>query len=279
MTDTSPPPPPARRRRAGAVSSGRPPLGNRAAAARARREADGAGGVRVVGGAAIGPRPRRHPGRGSRARTPGPRATCTPRCWCSAPAPAATPPRSAPPTSARQVVMVDSRGPLGGVCLNVGCIPSQSPAARRQGHRRNQGDDPRRAGLPRPHHRPGCPARLERRRRHPAHRRPHRPGQTTQSPNPGRHRHLHLTEHALRRRPGRLHHHRVASTPRSSPPAPNRCTLPFIPHDDPRVIDSTGALDLEHIPERLLVLGGGIIGLEMATRLLRTRHRRSRWSS
>ena len=42
-------------------------------------------------------------------------------------------------------------------------------------------------------------------------------------------------------------------------------TLPFIPHDDPRVIDSTGALDLDDIPERLLVLGGGIIGLEMAT--------------
>jgi dihydrolipoamide dehydrogenase len=41
--------------------------------------------------------------------------------------------------------------------------------------------------------------------------------------------------------------------------------LPFIPHDDPRVIDSTGALDLADIPERLLVLGGGIIGLEMAT--------------
>ena len=41
-------------------------------------------------------------------------------------------------------------------------------------------------------------------------------------------------------------------------------TLPFIPHDDPRVIDSTGALDLDNIPERLLVLGGGIIGLEMA---------------
>jgi dihydrolipoamide dehydrogenase len=41
--------------------------------------------------------------------------------------------------------------------------------------------------------------------------------------------------------------------------------LPFIPHDDPRVIDSTGALELEDIPERLLVLGGGIIGLEMST--------------
>src|SRR6056297_2542462 len=40
--------------------------------------------------------------------------------------------------------------------------------------------------------------------------------------------------------------------------------LPFIPHDDPRVIDSTGALELKDIPERMLVLGGGIIGLEMA---------------
>ncbi len=40
--------------------------------------------------------------------------------------------------------------------------------------------------------------------------------------------------------------------------------LPFIPHDDPRVMDSTDALALEDIPERLLVIGGGIIGLEMA---------------
>lgn len=42
-------------------------------------------------------------------------------------------------------------------------------------------------------------------------------------------------------------------------------TLPFIPHDDPRVIDSTGALELEDIPGKMLVLGGGIIGLEMGT--------------
>jgi dihydrolipoyl dehydrogenase len=42
-------------------------------------------------------------------------------------------------------------------------------------------------------------------------------------------------------------------------------TLPFIPSADPRVIDSTGALDLGEVPRRLLILGGGIIGLEMAT--------------
>ena len=41
--------------------------------------------------------------------------------------------------------------------------------------------------------------------------------------------------------------------------------LPFIPWDDPRVMDSTAALALRSIPKRLLVVGGGIIGLEMAT--------------
>ncbi len=41
--------------------------------------------------------------------------------------------------------------------------------------------------------------------------------------------------------------------------------LPFLPHSDPRVIDSTGGLALDSIPERFLVIGGGIIGLEMAT--------------
>ncbi len=40
--------------------------------------------------------------------------------------------------------------------------------------------------------------------------------------------------------------------------------LPFIPHDDPRVMDSTDALELAEIPKRMLVIGGGIIGLEMA---------------
>jgi dihydrolipoamide dehydrogenase len=40
--------------------------------------------------------------------------------------------------------------------------------------------------------------------------------------------------------------------------------LPFLP-EDPRIIDSTGALELENIPEKMLVIGGGIIGLEMAT--------------
>ena len=41
--------------------------------------------------------------------------------------------------------------------------------------------------------------------------------------------------------------------------------IPGFPHDDPRVIDSSGALALEEVPPRLLIVGGGIIGLEMAT--------------
>ena len=41
--------------------------------------------------------------------------------------------------------------------------------------------------------------------------------------------------------------------------------LPGFPWDDPRVMDSTDALDLQDVPKQLLVVGGGIIGLEMAT--------------
>ncbi|EDM83630.1 dihydrolipoyl dehydrogenase [Limnobacter sp. MED105] len=40
--------------------------------------------------------------------------------------------------------------------------------------------------------------------------------------------------------------------------------LPFVP-EDPRIVDSTGALELPFIPKRMLIIGGGIIGLEMAT--------------
>jgi dihydrolipoamide dehydrogenase len=41
--------------------------------------------------------------------------------------------------------------------------------------------------------------------------------------------------------------------------------IPGLPYDDDRLMDSTGALELADIPRRLLVIGGGIIGLEMAT--------------
>jgi len=41
--------------------------------------------------------------------------------------------------------------------------------------------------------------------------------------------------------------------------------LPFLPKDDPRIVTSTGALELRQKPEKMLVVGGGIIGLEMGT--------------
>ena len=40
--------------------------------------------------------------------------------------------------------------------------------------------------------------------------------------------------------------------------------LPFIP-EDPRIVDSTGALELRQVPQKMLIIGGGIIGLEMGT--------------
>ncbi|WP_312264579.1 dihydrolipoyl dehydrogenase [Rivihabitans pingtungensis] len=40
--------------------------------------------------------------------------------------------------------------------------------------------------------------------------------------------------------------------------------LPFIPQD-PRIVDSTGALELKSVPKKMLIIGGGIIGLEMGT--------------
>ena len=40
--------------------------------------------------------------------------------------------------------------------------------------------------------------------------------------------------------------------------------LPFLP-DDPRIVDSTGALELKEVPKKMLIVGGGIIGLEMGT--------------
>ena len=41
--------------------------------------------------------------------------------------------------------------------------------------------------------------------------------------------------------------------------------IPGFPYDDPRLMDSTGALELQDVPKRMLIIGGGIIGLEMAT--------------
>ena len=93
---------------------------DRSARARRRRSAQS--------GAARKPRrPRRRPP--LRPRFPAhrsPRATTTPMSWCSGPARAATPRLSAQPTSGKKVVLIERYADLGGVCLNVGCIPSKA---------------------------------------------------------------------------------------------------------------------------------------------------------
>jgi dihydrolipoamide dehydrogenase len=69
------------------------------------------------------------------------------------------------------------------------------------------------------------------------------------------------------------HHLQVTGNDRTNVVAFRQCiiaagsesaVIPGLP-DDPRIIDSTGALELNELPERILVVGGGIIGLEMAT--------------
>ena len=166
----------------------------------------------------------------------------------------------------KQVIMIDSRGPLGGVCLNVGCIPSKAllHAAKVIAETKEMAEHGVSFGAPT--HRPGRAARLE--------------GRSVVTRLTGG-----LTGLAKQRKVTTVVGHRHGSPRRTwsrSPAADGSTstvsfdqaiiaagsepvTLPFVPHDDPRVIDSTGALELDGIPERLLVLGGGIIGLEMAT--------------
>ena len=65
---------------------------------------------------------------------------------------------------------------------------------------------------------------------------------------------------------------RSPSSTRSSRPDRVPTPLPGLSIDSPRVMDSTGALDLPDVPKSLLVVGGGYIGLELGTRLRRARH-------
>ena len=164
----------------------------------------------------------------------------------------------------RKVVMVDSRGPLGGVCLNVGCIPSKAllHAAKVIAETKEMSGHGLSFAAPTidldalRSWKDGVVNRL----------------------TGG------LTGLAKQRKVTTVVGTGTFTSPNMlSVAAPDGSTstvsfdsaiiaagsepvaLPFVPHDDPRVIDSTGALDLTDIPERLLVLGGGIIGLEMAT--------------
>jgi dihydrolipoamide dehydrogenase len=160
------------------------------------------------------------------------------------------------------VTLVERHSRLGGVCLNVGCIPSKAllHAARVLSDAREAADMGIDFGEPR--------IDLDALRS--------ATGATVERLTGG------LAGLARRRKvrvvhgTGRFtspHELEVETTDGAESIAFEHCIIaagsepariPGLP-DDPRVMDSTGALALEEVPERLLVIGGGIIGLEMAT--------------
>jgi dihydrolipoamide dehydrogenase len=164
----------------------------------------------------------------------------------------------------KQVVLVDRRVTLGGVCLNIGCIPSKAllHAAKVIAETREMGEHGLAFGEPR--------VEIDRLR---AWKESVVKRLTTGLAGLARQRKVTVIQGSGRFiSPNQLE---VETADRGrmvvgfeqaivacgSEPV----TLPFIPHQDPRVIDSTGALELADVPRRLLVLGAGIIGLEMAT--------------
>ncbi len=164
----------------------------------------------------------------------------------------------------QQVVLVDQRPTLGGVCLNVGCIPSKAllHAARVIAETREMAGHGLRFGDPDIDldtlrgWKDGVVSRL-----------------TGGLGGLARQRKVQVV-----RGTGKfVSPHQVAVTGEDGTvtgvgfdqaiiaAGSEPVRLPFLPADDPRVLDSTSALDLAIVPRRLLVIGGGIIGLEMAT--------------
>lgn len=164
----------------------------------------------------------------------------------------------------KQVVMVDSRGPLGGVCLNVGCIPSKALLHAAKVIAETKEMSAHGVSFTAPtididalrswkdgvvERLTGGLAGLAKQRK------------VTTVVGTGKFTSANTLEVTAADGSTSTITFEQAIVAAGSEPV----RLPFVPHDDPRVIDSTGALDLDDIPRRLLVLGGGIIGLEMAT--------------
>ncbi|MFN2378383.1 MAG: dihydrolipoyl dehydrogenase [Candidatus Binatia bacterium] len=160
-----------------------------------------------------------------------------------------------------QVVLVDDRATLGGVCLNVGCIPSKTllhaaSVVEQAAAMASRGIvfDPPRIDLPALKawkekvvaKLTGGLAALARQRKVEV----VRGAAKLAGPN--------LLEVTADGASQRIRFEQCILAAGSRP-----ASLPFLP-DDPRVMDSTGALELASSSGRLLVIGGGIIGLEMA---------------
>ena len=164
----------------------------------------------------------------------------------------------------KQVVMIDSRGPLGGVCLNVGCIPSKAllHAAKVIAETKEMSGNGLAFAAPTVDldalrgwkqsvvdRLTGGLSGLAKQRN------------VTTVVGTGKFTSPNMVEVTADDGSTSTVSFEQAIIAAGSEPV----TLPFVPHDDPRVINSAGALELDGIPERLLILGGGIIGLEMAT--------------
>ena len=164
-----------------------------------------------------------------------------------------------------QVTLVDPAANPGGVCLYRGCIPSKAllhvaKVINEAQHAAAWGIDVRRA-----EDRPRQAARLQGQGRHAADR---RLGQVAKlrkiSYIQGTAafldaRTLDIDESGRHDRARSTFEHAIIAT--GSRPA----TVPGLSIDSPRVMDSTGALDLPDIPKSLLVVGGGYIGLELGS--------------
>ncbi len=163
----------------------------------------------------------------------------------------------------QSTVLVERYAPLGGVCLNVGCIPSKAllHAARVIDEAAHAGDFGVEFGKPKidlaklrayrekvvAQMNGGLAAMAKQRK-------------LTVMTGAGRFDSPHelVVETADGSRRVRFRHAIIAAGSRA-------VKLPGFPWDDPRMMDSTDALELADIPRSLLVVGGGIIGLEMAS--------------
>ncbi len=177
--------------------------------------------------------------------------------------PAATLQRSAPPISARQVVLVERYPVLGGVCLNVGCIPSKAllHAARVISEAEEMSHFGIAFGKPRieiAKLRDWKDGVVDKSIRGLTGLAKQRKVQVVQGV--GKFTSSHMIEVKTADGVKKVSFDIAIIAAGSSV-----ARIPGFPYDDPRLMDSTGALKLEDVPKRLLVIGGGIIGLEMAT--------------
>ena len=170
-----------------------------------------------------------------------------------------------------KVVLVERYATLGGVCLNVGCIPSKAllhvaAVMDEVSHFESLG-----VSFGKPAGRPGQAARAQGQGGGQADRRPGRHGQDAQGHGGARRRASSSIRTTCRwRKPAGAGQEKTGKKQTVKfrnciiAAGSQAVQLPFMPKD-PRIVDSTGALELAAVPKRMLILGGGIIGLEMGT--------------